>query len=301
MNVIVPFFLLAPLVLVPLGVRLLDTASPGFGPPPRAVSLVFPAGILLAVSFGLPAGPPAALLAAPWLVIAGWVALEAGLRLLRDPARFRPGLRLVTGAAVAFLAAGATFAFVGRLGVDLFGFPPEMTLLAAVHFHFAGFVLPLAGALAYRRRPARALAFALAAVVLGIPLTAIGFFDLPLANWTGAMLTATGGFVIGVSTFILAGGLQTLGARSLARIAGLCLLVSMPMAVIHAIGVFVGAAWLDVATMARIHGGLNSLGFGLAAMLAWTLERRSTTHRAGIPADQRPRSAAETGAVEASR
>jgi hypothetical protein len=297
-NVIVPFFLLAPLVLVPLGFRLLDVASPGFGPPSRAVRLVLPAGILLAVGFGLPAGPLAALLASPWLILAVWAALAAGLRVLQDPAPLHPDPRLVTGAAVAFLAAGATFAFVGRLGVAFFGFPPEMTLLAAVHFHFAGFVLPLAGALAYRRRPARPLAIALAAVIVGIPLTALGFFDLPLANWAGAMLTAAGGFVIGVSTVVLAGGLQTRAARTLARIAGLCLMVSMPMAAIHATGVFVGTAWLDVATMARIHGGLNSLGFGLAALLAWTLERRSGTHRAAASTVHRPRPAAETAAVE---
>ena len=104
-----------------------------------------------------------------------------------------------------------------------------------------------------------------------------------------------------MSTVVIAGGLETPGARSLARIAGLCLIVSMPMAVIHATGVFVGAAWLDLATMARIHGGLNSLGFGLAAMLAWTLERRATTHGAIALAVQRPRPAAETAAIEAAR
>jgi hypothetical protein len=73
------------------------------------------------------------------------------------------------------------------------------------------------------------------------------------------------------------------------------------MAVTHATGVLIGAAWLDVALMARVHGGLNSLGFGLAAMLAWTLERRATAHRATVPAVQRPRSAAETAAVEVAR
>ncbi len=301
MTAVVPLFLLAPLVLVPLGFRLLDVAPPWSGPAPRAVRLVFAAGILLALSFGLPAGPLAAVVASPWLVVAVCVALAAGLRLLREPVWLRPDPRLVTGAAVAFLAAGATFAFAGRLGVAFFGFAPEMTLLAAVHFHFAGFVLPIAGALAYRRRPGRPLAIALAAVIVGIPLTAIGFFGLPLANWAGAMLTAGGGFVIGVSTILLAGGLATPGARSLARIAGLCLVVSMPLAVIHATGVFVGATWLDVATMARVHGALNSLGFGLAAMLAWTLERRATKGPAGAPEAQRSRPAIEIAAVEVAR
>jgi hypothetical protein len=300
-NVVVPFFLLAPLVLVPLGFRLLDAASPGFGPAPLAVRLILPAGILLALSFGLPAGPPAALLAAPWLIVTGWVAVVAALRLLRDPARLQPNLPHVTDAAVAFLAIGATFAFLGRLAVPFFGFPPEMTFLAAIHFHFAGFVLPLAGALAYRRRPSRGLAISLAAIIVGIPLTAIGFFDLPLANWAGAMLTAVGGFGIGLATVLLARHLQTRGARALATIAGLCLLVSMPMAVIHATGALTGAAWLDAGTMARIHGGLNSLGFALAAMLAWTLERRAVTPPVGRPGVDRRATTPDVGRVEPAR
>jgi hypothetical protein len=301
MNVVVAFFLLAPLVLVPLGYRLLDAASPGSGPAPLAVRLILPAGILLALSFGSTAGPPAALLAAPWLVVTGWVALAAGVRLLRDPARLRPDLRHVTDAAVAFLAIGATFAFLGRLGAPFFGFPPEMTFLAAVHFHFAGFVLPLAGALAYRRRPSRGLALSLAAISVGIPLTAIGFFDLPLANWAGAMLTAAGGFGVGLATVLLARRLRARPARSLAAIAGLCLLVSMPMAVIHATGVLTGATWLDTDTMARIHGGLNSLGFALAAMLAWTFERRAVAPPAARPAVDRPAMTPDAGIVELAR
>jgi hypothetical protein len=282
MAIVTAFFLLAPLVLVPLGLRLIAVAAPGYGPPPVAIRLILPAGIGLALSFGPPAGPVAALLALPWLAVTGGVALAAGVRWLRDPDRFRPGVRHVTDAAVVFLAVGATFAVISRLGVPLLGFPAELTVLSAVHFHFAGFVLPLAGALAYRNRPRRWLAVALATVILGIPLTAIGFLGLPLANWTGALLTAGGAFGIGLATALLAGGLHSRGARLLAAVAGLCLLVSMPMAVIHATGVLVGTTWLDLATMARVHGALNSVGFGLAAMLAWSLEHRAVVSAAPV-------------------
>ena len=105
------------------------------------------------------------------------VALAAGLRLLKDPARFRPSVRHATDAAVAFLAVGATFATIDRLGARPFDFASEIILLTAVHFHFAGFVLPLAGALAYARRPGRWLEIALGAVVVGIPITALGFLE----------------------------------------------------------------------------------------------------------------------------
>lgn len=273
MSVVVPFFLVAPLVLVPLGLGLLALATPGSEPPRLARLAALPAAFLLTLSFLLERGLPAAVLSLPWLALTAAVALAAGLRLLRDPARFRPGVRHATDAAVAFLAVGAAFATTDRLGARPFDFPSEIILLTAVHFHFAGFVLPLAGALAYGRRPSRSLELSLGAVVLGIPITALGFIGVPFANWTGAMLTAIGGLGIGLTTLLVAPGLRPGRARILAVVAGVSLLVSMPMAVIYSTGVLIGASWLDLPTMARVHGGLNSLGFALPVILAWTFDR----------------------------
>ena len=170
---------------------------------------------------------------------------------------------------------GAAFALVDRAGVGLFGFPATLLFLAAVHFTFAGFVLPVAGALAYRRRPRRWLEAALGVIVVGIPLTALGFFDLPVVNWVGAMLMAGGGFAIGLATIGVARGLATLPARVLAVVAGASLLVSMPLAAVYAPATVIGTSWIGLETMARVHGGLNALGFAVPAMLAWTLERRA--------------------------
>ncbi len=277
MNAIVPLFLLAPLVLVPLGYRLLEVVSPGSRPPASALRLTVPAAALLVLAFWLPAGPVAAALALPWVAITGATAATAGLRGLRDPARFRANVGHATDAAVAYLAVGAVFAFMDRLGVRPFGFSTTIILLTAVHFHFAGFVLPLAGALAYRRRPVRWLEGSIGAVVVGIPITAIGFFGLPLANWTGAILTAGGGFGIGMATLVVAGTLAGRRARVFAVIAGASLLVSMPMAVIYATGTLTGAAWLGMDLMARVHGGLNAVGFALPVMIAWTSDRMART------------------------
>jgi YndJ-like protein len=273
MSAVVPFFLVAPLVLVPLGLRLLGVATPGSEPPRLARLAALPAAGLLTLSFLLEPGSLAAALSLPWLGMTAAVALTAGLTLLGDPARFRPGVRLATTAAVAFLAVGAAFATTDRLGARPFDFPTEIILLTAVHFHFAGFVLPLAGALAHGRRPTRWLAVALGLVVVGIPITALGFLSIPLANWIGAMLTAIGAFGIGSATLLMARYLTTRGARILAAIAGASLLVSMPMAAIYSTGVLVGTTWLDLPTMARIHGGLNSFGFALPVILAWTFDR----------------------------
>ena len=91
MTVVVPFLLLAPLLLVPLGLRLLDQVAPGASPRSRLQVAVVPAATLLAAAFALPPGGPAAALSMPWLIVAGLVALGAAWRLLHDQDRFRPG------------------------------------------------------------------------------------------------------------------------------------------------------------------------------------------------------------------
>jgi hypothetical protein len=275
MSVVVPLFLLAPLVLVPLGYRLLEVAAPGSRPSAMTLRLVVPAAGLLVVAFWLPAGPAAALIALPWLAVTASVAVAAGRRWLRDAARLDPNVRHATDASVAFLAVGAVFAVADRLGVQPFGFSTAIILLTAVHFHFAGFVLPLAGALAYSRHPARWLELAIGAVVIGIPVTALGFLGLPVANWMGAILTAVGGIGIGLATLAVARTLVGRVATAMAAIAGASLLVSMPLAAIYATGTLTGLSWLDLDVMARVHGGLNALGFALPAMVGWTLDRRA--------------------------
>jgi hypothetical protein len=275
MSVVVPLLLLAPLVLVPLGLRLLAVAAPGSAPSFALQAAAIPAAIALAIGFILPQGPLAAAFALPWLTVTGLIAGVAGLRVLHDPARLRLGPRVATDAAVAYLAIGASFAVTDRLGVRPFGFAPEIILLTAVHFHFAGFILPLAGALALHRRASRGLELALGFVIIGIPTTAVGFFGFPLVNWAGSMRVATGGFGIGLGTLAVSRRMTSHVATVLAAIGGVSLVLAMPLAATYATGTLTGAAWLDLALMARIHGGLNALGFALSVVLAWTFERRA--------------------------
>ena len=169
--------------------------------------------------------------------------------------------------------------------------PPTIILLTAVHFHFAGFVLPLAGALAYGRRPGRWLEIALGAVVVGIPITALGFLGIPYANWIGAMLTAVGGFGIGVATDprrSTPGPAAREGPCPV--VAGASLLVSMPMAAIYATGTLVGTT----GSICRRWRGSTAASTRSASpfpvIVAWTLDRRSRempTDRADLPADPR--------------
>jgi hypothetical protein len=58
------------------------------------------------------------------------------------------------------------------------------------------------------------------------------------------------------------------------RLAGGSLLLAMPLGMAYATGLFLGLAWPDIPTMARVHGTLNTLGFALPSLAALTVETR---------------------------
>lgn len=238
-------------------------------------------------------GPIAAILAVPWWFVAACVAgasngalvraLLAG-RVLGEP--WRIGATIATG----FLAVGATWFVLDRAAVQPFGFDRTIVLLTAVHFHVAGFVLTLAGSLAARQRPGRAIHLAVVALIVGMPLTALGFFGCPVISWLGALLVAVGGIGIGLATVTI----SRIGADRVARVAfligGGTLFVTMPLAVAYATGTTFGIPSLGIPAMAAIHGGLNVVGFAIPAMIGWARMDRPHvgTQGSNAPGSARP-------------
>jgi len=272
-------FLVGPLLVIPLGLRLIPSleAAPADRLLAVARPLAWPAGWALAVAFILPVGPVAGLFTVPWLLVCG-LGVAATLFSVAAAGRrgglWRAGPHHLTWAALAFLAVGAASAFAMRVGFETFGITPTIVLLTAVHFTFAGFVLALSGSLAYRARPARWLEAGLGALVVGIPITAVGFLGVALAGWLGALLVSGGGLSVGTAMLLVAPSIPGRTARWLGRIAGASLMVSMPLAVVYATGTFTGSAWLDLPTMARTHGAINVVGFAVPSMLAWSWRAR---------------------------
>ena len=244
---------------------------PGSGLAGRALLAAAGAAALLGIAMAFGPGPAAGVLAIPWLVVAIAVAISrlpgmwARLRSLRA---FADGLG--ADAACAFLAVGATWALLSRLGVRPMGFEDRIVLLTAVHFHVAGFVLVLVGELLRRRAGTGILAAGLAALVIGIPTTALGFLGVDAAALVGGWLVAVGGIVIGAG--LLRAGLRgpVAGLRGpLPAVAGVALLLSMPLAVVWATTSWLGIAFLSVPLMAATHGALNVVGFAVPAVFAW--------------------------------
>jgi YndJ-like protein len=264
------------IVVVPLALASLEVGDMALtGQLLRAARLVaLPAGVSLAVALALPTGPLATALTAPWLVLGLACTAAAIVREVGIGLPFRPDVRHAESAALIFFAAAPVFAVADRLGLQPLGIDQLIVRLTAIHFTYAGLLLPMFGAYAWRARPNRPMELAVGAMVVGTPITALGFLGYPSMNWIGALLVAGGGFGVGLGALWSSGRLAAPASRALMRVVGLSLLMAMPMAAIYATGDFMGSTVIDVPTMARVHGSLNALGFALPAVFAMSLETR---------------------------
>jgi hypothetical protein len=254
--------LLAPLVIVPQILWLL--------PDRRWVGRLsgWPAllaALPLVIAFGQPAGPLAAAFVVPWLIVAFVGALAAVLHgLAHLPSILRPRLLADLGIDVAlgFWAVGAVFMLIDRLGVET-GFSPAIVLLTATHFHFAGLgLLGLASLLARSRPWLRA---SIAGLIIGIPVTALGFVLVSVsASALGALFVGLSGIGVGV-------GLLTVPSNGRARwvsgVAGAALLIGMPMGIAWSLAILLGQSFLDLDTMIRTHGALNAAAVLLGVLV----------------------------------
>jgi hypothetical protein len=246
--------LLAPLVIVPRLIQILPTRR-WIGAIGGWSGLL--AALPLLAAFSLPTGPLAAAFVLPWLVFASIgtaAAIAHGLSQLPLILLPRHLPALGTDVALGFLGVAAIFAIIERLGVDV-GFSPAIVLLTATHFHFAGFGLLGLASLIAERRPW--LCAPVLGLIVGIPITAVGFVvGSDSISALGALLVGSSG--IGVALAFLTG--RDRGVRGwLARAAGVALLVGMPMGIAWSIAILVGQSFLDLDTMIRTHGILNSI------------------------------------------
>src|SRR4051812_17150069 len=246
--------LLAPLVIVPAGLRLL--------PPRLALATLAGWPALLAatpllIAFALPPGPLAAAFAAPWAIaalFAAIIAVEHGARALPWVAAPRRLPDLGIDIALGCWFVGATFLVIDRLGVAT-PFPQPIVLLTATHFHFAGFgLLLVASLLGIERRRVRP---AVLGLIVGIPLTALGFVvGANAINALGALIVGTSGIVVAIALLTA----REPARRWRSRVAGLALLVGMPLGIAWSLAILTGQPFIGLDGMIRTHGALNAVG-----------------------------------------
>ena len=278
MGAIELLFLLAPLVIVPLGFEVLDRHG-GMYPLTlgRVVRILQPfATALVVVSFWFPAGTVAGALSSAWLAVGALTALMAVLDL------FRPGAwaldRLVINVARVDLAIAGGWFVSSRLGIAPMGFSEPIVLLTGVHFHYSGFATALLAAVTLKfceRRPKfSGIARPIAVAAVCVPfLLAAGFVFSPTLKLICALILAITLAGFSLLQFSLASGFEDLRARMLLRIAAGLLIPGMLLVAVYALGEYTGKYWLVIPQMAHLHGPLNGPGFITSSLLAWAIEK----------------------------
>lgn len=287
---------LAMLVLVPLGLGLADTPRRN-GSRTRwyEASVIFQplAAVPAVASLSLPRGIAATALALPWFVLALLVAGFGLWRLLqRGP---WPLSELALDAGLVYVAVGGAALLLDRFGLSLF-FEPILVTLTAVHFHYAGFALPVATGLAGRAaererfRKIHQVTTGIIAVGPGIIATGITAAALQIPFAGVIEFTSVAFFTTAVTLFsftVLFGVLPELESRLQRLFVGtafLAVTASMGFAVLYGLARWTGGTYLGIhanafAPMIRYHGQLNAYGFALLALLGWRLSPPKTAAR----------------------
>jgi hypothetical protein len=271
-------FLLAPWVIVPLSLSLVpyDHSSRFSRITVAAVRyLLFPGAVLTTLSFFLPVGRRAGILACLWLIVGMVLALDGLVRLLQSGLKSFHEFCFAIGEGYALI--GALWLLASRLGLQPVGFQEPIVLLTAVHFHYAGLMAAvLAGLVASSMRTPPFLRIALFCAVLGPGLLGLAFLAGPKLKLAAVALMVIGECGIAFGTFRI--GLSDAGrvGGRLLLVGSTCVIFGMALAGIWAVGEYPLHNFVSLEQMARYHGVLNSLGFGLCSLVGWTLLRQKT-------------------------
>jgi hypothetical protein len=262
-------FLLAPLAIVPLGMRLQRL--------PLAITVAQPiCAALVVVSFLSRTGIAAALLAVPWLLLGAECGLIGLLRLRWGGLQHVDGLCL--HAALVYWPVGCLWLVISRLGMNPLGFSDDIVLLTAVHFHYAGFgALTMLG---MTGRFAKGMLYGATAwgAITGIPFLALGITFSPSLECAAALLLASSLVsAAGLTAFVVLPRVANRAARVMLAISAASVVAAMLFAGIYALGKYNGRDWLDIPEMAAMHGVINGLGFSLCGLVGWNLVGAATS------------------------
>jgi len=257
-------FLLAPLIHVPLGLRVVRRFHGEFSPLGQLAARLLPAGaIAAAASFWAHTGLAAGLLAGGWLLICLLAAAEGLLRV------FRGGYRSAEGSCVSvglfYLGVGGVWLVLSRSGATPMHFAEPIILLTAVHFHFTGFALPVIAAATGRTLRTRAphgasacvFPYVAAGLVSGPAILAGAFvFGYPLWKLVAALFFAAICVFLAVLLLLVVPHIEPRPAQLLLCISATSLIAGMALAGVYVVGDFAQHYWLLIPRMARllVHG-----------------------------------------------
>jgi hypothetical protein len=270
-------FLLAVLVVVPLGLRLsaFPRANGRHSPWFRLACWFHPVAAIAAVSAlvlepGFASGGAAAVWFLFTIALADW-------GVARFLARRTFELEEVcVEVALLYVVIGGVWFVVSRSALKNTGYTPEIVAMTAVHFHFAGFAAPIVAGLAGRWLPDRGSARMLwrvgaLGVAAGPILVAIGISVSPHIEVVSAFVLAIALTLLSATVAMNAAPKLDALPATLVWMCAISLVVTMALACSYALGRFVGTNWISIEWMARTHGIANAFGFALPGLLALTI------------------------------
>lgn len=255
----------ALVVVVPLSIGLQGAKR-------RRVEAAVVAGAAAALSFLMPQGLPAALLASVWVAVPGLLIVG-----FADGSRLRDMRGRGEMLAVAYLLVGTGWLVLSRFGARPLGFSAQIVELTAVHFHYAGFVTPtllarLVDWLQSRSSGADGVSsVAYWTVLVATPITAAGITFSAAIGVLGALLFTVGLFV--ASGVILGQVVSRVPRRAAVAlsVSASSVIVSMLLALSYAFGQWLGTPAPSIRMMAWTHGILNAVGFAFLGVVGWLL------------------------------
>jgi hypothetical protein len=188
--------------------------------------------------------------------------------------RLQSFLQICVALAECYIAVGGVWLVMSRAGLHPSGFQEPVVLLTAVHFHFAGFMSSIFAYLTLGWLQNTGWAKPLRIILLGTLFgPGILGFAFMLASAKLKLIAVT---LIVIGQCGLAAGMARIAA-TMARgisvvflmLAATCVAVAMTFAAVWALGEFPLHPVTDLYHRERIHGVLNSIGFGVIGLLGW--------------------------------
>ncbi len=238
--------------------------------------LQLPAALLLAAAYLRKPDDIAVALSLPWLLLLSATALAGTCRLLTHRRWF--SAQACVDIALIYPVVGGVWVMVDRAGLRPLDFDAVIVRLTAVHFHYAGFMLPLLTGLATARLTSPLLPSLNFAVIAGVPLVAAGITCTqlgysPILEVASALWLALAAAGVGWLYLSLASSKEWPRiARLLWTIAGATLLASMTLAGLYGLRAILPPTtieWLTIPRMQAVHGTANAFGFSLLGAAGW--------------------------------
>lgn len=272
--------MLAPLVIVPLGLSLLRPRDlHGLHTwPYRLALLTQPAGAAAAtIALLLPAGKVAGGFAFVWFLVTCVIALNGLSRFVLRGARRAEEIAISFG--LLFIAVGGFWFWMSRHGFHPLGFSEPIVLLTGMHFHYTGFAAPILTGLTGRAMRESGVSAGLlyrltvALLLFGAPIVALGIeVPLPWLALVGALLiSASLCFLAGLVIGRIVPAIPSRGAGVLLLISSGSSVVGMILACLYAYSVTTQKVILTIPQMSYTHGILNAVGFAFCGLLGWVV------------------------------